>query len=552
MRTHLLFAAIVFAACNQPATHALEVTLSQFTVEVPGMEFPTHTALQLRAVAVYSDGSKLNVSSKTDWTTLDSNVGVIGGTGIAQLNGVGVARFEGVFEGRHIPVNIQVTGATLESLSLSSADSAELARGDTRRFSAQARFSDGSIVDVTEQASWTVDGALTLQSAGVVKGTGLGFGDVRVRYFSQSVGVTFEVIRPRFVALTLNGPWVGLSPGATWPLQVEATFSDGSRRDVSSAAVWTSSRPNVVEVSATGGLFARAEGRSRISARWNDEEATIELVVDPRPVVGVHFTLPALHLPAGRSGSLELLAEFEDGSTEVVSAAARWSSTHPSFAEVDADGTVSTHAMGAATIIASYGGHEATYDVVVTAPVLTSIDATMHGGRLVLGQDATLLVSGTFSDGAVLDVSPMVSLFHGGAVTSAQSNGLITLTGSLLGTAAIELEIGAVRDQVTLEVTDAHVVSLAVREYPRRMWTSTDSSLEGPSRFHAVATWSDGAELDATELCSWWLGDTTIASISNRPGSRGQYDLAVGGQTSVGVTMAGLTTAITWDFAARQ
>ena len=169
MRTPLLIAALVLAACNQPASPAPEITLAQLTVEVPGQEFPTRTALQLRAIAVYSDGSKLNVSAKTDWTTLDSNVGVIGSSGIAQLNGVGRARFEGVFEGRHVPVNIQVTGATLESLTLSSADSAELTRGDTRQFSARARFSDGSVIDVTDQASWSVEGTVKLQRAGVIR-----------------------------------------------------------------------------------------------------------------------------------------------------------------------------------------------------------------------------------------------------------------------------------------------------------------------------------------------------------------------------------------------
>ncbi|MDP2271755.1 MAG: hypothetical protein Q8N23_33250 [Archangium sp.] len=551
MRTPLLFAALVLAACNQPESPAPEITLAQFTVEVPGQEFPTHTALQLRAVAIYSDGRKVNVSAKTDWTTLDSNVGVIGTSGIAQLNGVGLARFEGVFEGHHVPVNIQVTGATLESLSLFSTDSAELARGDTRQFSARARFSDGSIVDVTEQASWSVAGTLKLERAGVVKGVDKGFGDVRVRYFSQSAGANFEIVGPRFRALHLNGPWVALSPGSTWPLQVEATFSDGSRRDVSTLAAWTSSKPNVVDVSPSGALFARADGRARITASWNDAMATIELVVDPRPVVGVHFTLPALHLPAGRSGSLELLADFEDGSSEVVSAAAQWASTHPSFAEVAADGTVSAHSMGAATIVAHYAGHEATYDVMVTAPVLTAINATMSGGRLVVGQEATLMVSGTFSDGAVLNLSPMVSLFHGAAVTAEHGNNQIKVTGALLGTAEIELELAGVSTQVTFEVSDAHVVTLEVHPYPRRMWTSSNSSLEGPNRFHAVAIWSDGAELDATELCTWFLGDTTIASISNLPGSRGHFELSLGGQSHVGVTMVGLTSALYWEFPAQ-
>lgn len=556
VKSEVIFALAFFAlaACNQPNPEPAVVALEKFTIEVPGTSFPTHTALQLRAVALYTDGSKVNVTNQTEWTTLDSTVGQIGATGIAQLNGVGQARFEGTFRGRRVPVHLEVTGATLEVLTIASPSQGALARGDTRRFTASARFSDGTVLDVTEQTTWIADGVALAMTydAGVVVGRATGNGLLHAHYFSQRTAVSLEVTRPRFAALTLKAPARSLRPGDTHQLALEATFSDGSTRDVAAAANWTSSDSNVADLStngiARGLVFARSAGHSHLTATWEGTTATLELIIDPRQVTNLVFAATQLALAQGRSGGLDVIAELDDGSTMVVTAAASWSSSQPTVAEVDSAGALTTLAMGLTTIRAEYAGLEAKYDVLVTAPVLTAIEATLTGGRLLVGQTARFLVSGTFSDGAVLNLSPFITMRHGAAVTSSVSGDRLTVTGAIVGSGQVELELAGVIHQLDFEVSGAQLVTVDLLEHPQRIWYSPGSLLQGPRRFHAVATYDDGEQLDASELCTWSLEDGSVASLSDVPGSRGRYALSLGGVTTVRATMGGVTSTLAWNF----
>ena len=432
----VLLSALALLGCvNDPTVPASVRTLERFTVEVPGVSFATHATLQLKAWGLYSDGSKVDLSTQTAWSSSDVTVGRIGESGIAQLDGVGLARFEARFEDRSAFVVLQVTGAELESLTVSSADPSAVAAGDTRRFTARAGYSDGTSIDVTDRATWLADG-VTLELTevpGQVVGRAEGHGVVRATWFSQQTSAALEVIAPRVVGLTIAAPEVTVHPGDALQLSLYAAFSDGSRRDVSAEAVWTSSDANVADVSVHGAIFARAAGRASLGARWNDQRTELELVIDAHQVVSVGFASFGLQLPLGRSGGLDLFARLDDGTHLLVTGAATWSSSQPGVAEVSnlagSRGAVTTHAMGNATIRAEFAGHEATWDLEVIAPVLNTLGASLPGGRLLVGQSADFIVVGTWSDGSTLNLSSVVSVHHGLALESTAVNGRIKVTG---------------------------------------------------------------------------------------------------------------------------
>ncbi|MDP1825776.1 MAG: hypothetical protein Q8L48_21115 [Archangium sp.] len=543
---------LAFAACNQ-ATPTRIVTLEHFTVAVPGVEFPTHSALQLEATALYSDGSRVNVTADTDWTSADPTIGSIGATGIVQLRGVGLARFQGTFEGRTVPIEINATGAELESLTVSSTSSGTLARGDTRRFTARARFSDGSSLDVTERATWLAQGPLSFTEAGVVVGSAEGPALVRAVYFSQQHSVNVEVSAPRFVRIAMAAPAVTIRPGDTQRLVLQAVLSDGSTRDVSTEAAWHSSDSNVVDLSTNGALrgvfFARATGRARVTATWDQASIWIDVMVHPRLVAELGFDVPDLQLAQGRSEALAVFAQLDDGARVDVSSAASWSSSQPGVAEVTSGGAVITHAMGLTTISARYAGLVATYDVQVTPPVLVELSASLGGGRLLVGQAATFVLLGTFTDGAQLNLSPVAVVTHGPQLTSALAGDRLKITAEAHpGATLLDLEVGPLRLQIPLEVSDALLATLEIRPGPTHISSSLGAPFQGPRRFRAVATYTDGAQLDVTELCNWWLDDAAIATLSDQPGSRGVYVFADGGTTVVRASMMDVIAPLVWDF----
>jgi hypothetical protein len=69
---------------------------------------------------------------------------------------------------------------------------------------------------------------------------------------------------PTVTALTIKGNAALTAPGQTSQLTLEATLSDGSKKDVTSTALWSSSNKNVVTVSAAGLVTAVGFGQATI------------------------------------------------------------------------------------------------------------------------------------------------------------------------------------------------------------------------------------------------------------------------------------------------
>src|ERR1700681_5034594 len=69
---------------------------------------------------------------------------------------------------------------------------------------------------------------------------------------------------PTVTAVTVKGNAALTAPGQTSQLTLEATLSDGSKKDVTSTAQWHSTNTNVVTVSAAGLATAVDFGKASI------------------------------------------------------------------------------------------------------------------------------------------------------------------------------------------------------------------------------------------------------------------------------------------------
>jgi len=268
MKRALVFLSLFALGCAlEPRLPAVDIHLDGLTLEAPGTSFPIDSALQLTTWAHYSDGTRVNVTARTAWTSSTPSVGVIGPTGIVTFAGVGASKFEGTFEGKVVAITLFSTTATLTSVMVSSLASGGLGRGDRRGFYAWANYSDGSRVEVTERAFWSVDGhVLTLgDRPGVVLGAQQGTGSVHVSYRGLVGGEFLVVAAPRATRLGLTVANAIFRPGESQQLAAVATFSDGSTRDVSGEATWTSSDVARVGFGAQAGVWT---GPRRPTDSW--------------------------------------------------------------------------------------------------------------------------------------------------------------------------------------------------------------------------------------------------------------------------------------------
>ncbi len=82
------------------------------------------------------------------------------------------------------------------------------------------------------------------------------------------------------VSLSVSPLVQTIPPGQTTRLIATARFSDGSTRDVTSQAAWTSSQPNVAIVSA-GAVTGVTLGRTLIRVNFERLSASLTIVIEP-------------------------------------------------------------------------------------------------------------------------------------------------------------------------------------------------------------------------------------------------------------------------------
>src|SRR5690606_11165103 len=147
---------------------------------------------------------------------------------------------------------------------------------------------------------------------------------------------------------------------------------------------WSSTRPAVAKVTASGKLTARTPGTTMIMAASERRADTLHLRVVV-PVTRLFIWAPSTLMAIGQSQ--QMLIVVRNAQNEVVDDyEVEWTSSNPSVATVDALGNVTAHATGTAQITATVGQQQASANVeVIPAPTIGSVTPA----QLVPGQVVT-------------------------------------------------------------------------------------------------------------------------------------------------------------------
>ena len=196
--------------------------------------------------------------------------------------------------------------------------------------------------------------------------------------------------------------------------------------DSTDEIVWSSSNPQIVEVSDQGKLVALGCGTATITARAGSCQATClvtvtELVID---VKTVKINKPVLNLNKGETEYLIATVIPFDATDKIVV----WNSSDPSVASVNGEGKVTAEKGGSAVVTATAGGVSGECQVIVYSPVtaisLNARDITLDKGSTFVmvatvdPEDATdKTVTWTSQDNNVVSVNSngVVSALKGGA-----------------------------------------------------------------------------------------------------------------------------------------
>lgn len=509
--------AVVVSACAGGSSSSTpEPTLQLLEVHSPGTTFSVRSTVQLEAYGVFSDGSKVRVSPTASWSSSDPSIIDIDRTGVARLVKAGRARVSVQLDGREGGTSIEVAAATARTLELYPTDLFEAPRGLMPQLRLFANFSDGTRRDVTAEATWLSSSAGTwpLAEKGHFRLDEQGDVWVLARFGGLEARKDLRVTPPAVIALRLEPMSAPLRPGQSALLSTVATFTDGSSRDVTIDSRISSLDGHIARIEGRE-VQAVAQGRARLVADYAGFTSSRAVIVSARQLVSLTGSMPHADVPSGRTVRFQLFAAFDDGSALEVADSALWLSADEQVASVALDGTVTARKQGLASISARYGGEQVDFTIGVQAPILEGVDVTLPQTRLLVGQQASFAVLGRFSDGAVLNLTPVAVLRASPFVSVSVGVDLANVVGLSTGPATVEIEVSGYVQVVQLSVTAETIERLTVERLVSELGTSE-------RRVRAFATYSDKVVLDVTELCDWSASDATMG-LSNAPGSRGEF-----------------------------
>jgi uncharacterized protein YjdB len=164
---------VTISPANGANVTALTITPMHATV-APG------ATQQYVAMATYADGQTRDVSTSVSWSSSNLLAAAISSNGLATGVATGITRIRGQIDGMWTSVSLTVSpvtqpGATVTSISVTPSIAA-ISAGATEQFTARASFSDGSLQDVTNTATWSSSNAsaATVNSSGLATGVAAG------------------------------------------------------------------------------------------------------------------------------------------------------------------------------------------------------------------------------------------------------------------------------------------------------------------------------------------------------------------------------------------
>lgn len=237
---------------------------------------------QFVATANYSDGSSFDVSRSVVWASADTQIATMNAngavnSGLATGQAAGAVQISATLGSISGAATLTVTNASLSSISVTPLNPS-VVDGLTRQFNATGTYSDGSTADLTPVANWT-SGTIAVASmnaslaanSGLATGLSAGTSLIRASFAGLEGSTTLTVTAATLTAIEVTPENASAVVNETEQFIATGVYTDGSRINISSTVVWTSSNTGVAVMNANGqpnsGLAtAMAAGSSAITA----------------------------------------------------------------------------------------------------------------------------------------------------------------------------------------------------------------------------------------------------------------------------------------------
>jgi hypothetical protein len=238
---------------------------------------------------------------------------------------------------------VTVSGITITSIAISPANTSR-PKGIDVQYTAIATYSDGTVLDVTADATWTSSDSNvatvsnTTDFEGIVTTTNIGTTTITATFGGTSGSTSLQVTAATCATISLTPTTPTIAKSTQIQFLATCTFSDGSSADITTVATWTSSQTGFATISNQSGFegiaTGVAPGTTTISATYQGVTGSTTLTVTNATLVSITVTPANSTISVGQTQQFTATGTFTDNTTQDLTIQVNWSSTNKFVAKV--------------------------------------------------------------------------------------------------------------------------------------------------------------------------------------------------------------------------
>jgi len=314
---------------------------------------------------------------------------------------------------------------------------------------------------------------------------------------------------PTLASITVYGKNAATSvaAGASLQLVAQGNYSDGSIKDITSSATWSTSNAAVATTNASGLLTSLKSGSVIVSAAQGSISGTMVVTVNGAALSAISIAGGA-SLAAGSSEQLSAQGTYTDSSTQTITSQVTWQSSDTTIATVNSSGMLTSLKAGTVAITATMSSITGNANVTVTSAVLTAINVGTPSPSLASGGTEQLTATGIYSDNSTQSITTQVS-WSSSDSTVAGVNGAGLLTAFKAGSVTVMASMSGVSGSGTVVVNAPTLASITISPLVFTIASGQSKQLS------AVGVYSDGTSHDVTSQVTWNALNASYATVSS-------------------------------------
>ena len=498
------------STANAPTTN------NTITISAVNFSIPLGASENFTGRVNYANGPQVDATQDLIWYSNDPAVltvaaggrvksGKLGSTTLT-ANGASTTQTSAV---------ITITNATLNHLAIAP-NTAQIAEGTGQQFSATGTFTDGTILDSTQDVAWsTSDNTIaSIDATGHAQGIKPGTVQISATWMGLTVSSPLLVTNATLQSVKVLPGNTELPTLITRQFTFIGTFSDGTSQDLTDDAIWTTSTPTLLTIQFKGEVLGLTMGEGEVTAQRGYFSASTPVNVTDATLTSIALNPASTVMRQGMQQQLVATGTFSDGFTQDLALSADFTSGNTLVATNTLLGLVYGVGVGSTQITAAAEGQSAsTTQFQVLSNVLTSLSVTPSNPSIDAGATQQFRAIGTYQDGTTADLSSQVTWASSNpAALSVDENGNAIAVSSGSGSITVSAQSGGATGAVSFTILPAGTAtlsSIAVTPANGSVAAGTTSQLT------ATGTYSDGSTRNLTNTVAWSSSNASVATVSS-------------------------------------